>query len=77
MTKHLKLTDIKVPWFVPGIVHWADAFCSCAIEGNVLGQHMCELWNTDQRQFLVELEWFLYGGREWDGDKWIVLKERG
>ena len=69
----MKLTNIRYPRLIPEIMIWVGSFCSCAIEGNKLGIYMCELWNNDQRQFLVELEKFLNGLTE-EKDQESVLK---
>jgi len=56
-----KISDKRAIWGISSgeikdILLWVEAFCSCAIEGNKLGQYMCKLWNANPEKFLIELE---------------------
>ena len=41
----------------PAVIRWVSAFASCAIEGNVLGIEMMELWSSGkEEEFVKRLE---------------------
>lgn len=55
---------------------WLSSFASCAIEGNTLGRHMCDLWNDEKfEQFLEELNDWIEKKIDWDGEKWVKVGE--
>lgn len=70
MAPRYNIRHIRYPSLYPEVQKWVSAFCSCGIEGNKLGQHMCELWHSDEVQFLAELEDWLNEKIEWVGEGW-------
>lgn len=59
----------------PEVMQWVSSFATCAIEGNRPGMHMCELWNSGEReQFAKELADWLDGKTTWSDHGWVKVR---
>ncbi len=58
MNKKYKIITLTKPYGLNyTVIRWLNSFATCAIEGNLLGREMCDLWNSGKvNEFVRRLE---------------------